>query len=77
MACTHYIRADGFKLKESRHRLDTKKKCFTMRVVKHWYGLPREVVECPSLKALKVRLDWALNNLIQLKMSLLAARQLH
>jgi len=37
---------------------------FTMRVVKHWNGLPREVVEAPSLETLKTRLDRALSNLI-------------
>ena len=37
---------------------------FTMRVVKHWNGLPREVVEAPSLETFKTRLDRALSNLI-------------
>jgi len=44
-----------------------------MRVVKHWHRLPREVVEAPSLETLKARLDGALSNLIQLKMSLFTA----
>ncbi|KFV45113.1 hypothetical protein N341_08608, partial [Tyto alba] len=54
----------GFKLKEGRFRLEIRKKFFTMKVVKHWDRLPREVVDAPSLETLKVRLDWALSNLI-------------
>jgi len=38
--------------------------------------LPREVVEAPSLETFNVRLDRALSNLIQLKMSLLTAEGL-
>ena len=51
-------------LKEGRFRLDIKKKFFTMRVVKHWNRLPREVVDDSSLETFKVRLDGALSNLI-------------
>ncbi|KFQ11490.1 hypothetical protein N330_09534, partial [Leptosomus discolor] len=55
---------NGLKLKEGRFRLDIKKKFFTMRVVKHWHRLPREVVEAPSLGTFQARLDGALSTLI-------------
>ncbi|KGL96464.1 hypothetical protein N301_03578, partial [Charadrius vociferus] len=55
---------NGFRLKESRFRLDIRKKFFTLRVVRRWNRLPREVVDAPSLKAFKARLDGALSNLV-------------
>ncbi|KFM01049.1 hypothetical protein AS27_08416, partial [Aptenodytes forsteri] len=55
---------NGFKLKEGRFRLDIRKKLFTMRVVRHWNRLLREVVDAPSLEVFKARLDGALSNLV-------------
>ncbi|KFQ64014.1 hypothetical protein N334_02045, partial [Pelecanus crispus] len=55
---------NGFKMKEGRFRLDISKKFFTMRVVRHWNRLPREVVDAPSLEVFKARLDGALSNLV-------------
>ena len=62
--CRDGMRSNSFKLKEGRFRLDIRKKFFTMRVVKHWNRLPREVIDAPSLETFKVRLDGALSNLI-------------
>jgi len=53
--------------------LDQIKKFFTMRVVRPWHGLPREVGDAPSLEPFQARLDGALSTLMQLQMSLLAA----
>ncbi|KFQ36235.1 hypothetical protein N332_14203, partial [Mesitornis unicolor] len=55
---------DGFKLEEGRFRLNIWKKFFTVRGVRHWHRLPREVVDTPSLEEFKARLDRALSSLV-------------
>ena len=44
--------------------LDVKGRFFTRRVVRCWNGLPREVVDAPSLEVFKARLNGALGNLV-------------
>jgi len=63
-ACCDRTGVNGFKLRESRFRLDLRKKLFTMRVVKHWHRLSREVVEAPSLETFKAMLDDTLSSLV-------------
>ena len=62
--CGDRTRDNSFKLKEGRFRSDIRKKFFAVRVVRHWTRLPREVVDAPSLKVFKARLNGALSNLI-------------
>jgi len=54
-------RRNSFRPKEGRFRLNVRKMCLTIRAVRHWHRLPRELVDALSLETLKVRLDGALS----------------
>ena len=57
-------RGNGLTLGQGRFRLDIRKKFFTQSMMTHWNRLLKEVVDVPSLEALKTRLDVALGSLV-------------
>ena len=56
--------------------MDLRKKYFTVRGVRHWNRLLRDVMDAPSLETFKARLDQALGNLIELWMPMSIAGEL-
>ncbi|KFO96707.1 hypothetical protein N300_15029, partial [Calypte anna] len=57
-------RGHGLKLCRGKFRLDIRKNFFTERVIRHWNGLPGEVVDSSSLETFKKRLDMALSAIV-------------
>ena len=49
--------SNGFKLRERRFQLNSRKHFLTMRAICRWTKLPRWVAEAPSLEDFRRRLD--------------------
>ena len=64
MVPSHRTRGNEHKLKQRKFRLNMRNNFFTLRVTEPWNTLPKEVVDSPSLKIFKIRLDKVLCSLL-------------
>ena len=64
VVCSNRTRSSGLKLEHRKFHINTWKKFFMVRVMKHWNRLPREVVESPSLETFRTLLDTYVCNLL-------------
>lgn len=55
---------NGDKLKERKFRLDMGKKFFTLRMMRHWNRLLKEVVAAQALAVFEAKVDKTLSNLL-------------